>query len=118
MNPTKEQIRQMYEREETEWSDEELLWELRRIYTPDPIPPCRVCGRPLSIASVGGGQATRYACSNMENDPDRPGYLRRIADWDPADDHYARSVHTDYKSGGDSRVLELIRRFEGKCHPA
>ncbi len=108
----RDERRALYERETPEWTDAELLAELRGAYAPDPIPPCRVCGRPLSIASVGGGQATVYACSIMEADPDKPGYLRRNQSWDPANDHYANSRHTDYKSGGDHRVLDLIRRYE------
>lgn len=44
---------------------------MRAIYTPPPIPPCCVCGGPLSIGAIGGGKPTQWACSGMDTDPER-----------------------------------------------
>lgn len=93
-----------------ELSDADLCTVLRDRYTPDPVPPCRVCGDALSVASSGGGQATVYACSEWMEDTANPGKLVRKPDWSGADDHYMRSRWTAYR-GGDDHVLELLRRF-------
>lgn len=107
----------LYDVPKPEWSDDDLLSELRRSFEPDPIPPCRVCGRALSVARVGGGSATLYACVGTEDDPDRPGYVRYLEGRKPGDEHYSNSQHDDYKCGGDTRVLELIRRYEAAKAP-
>lgn len=41
---------------------EELVSHLRDKYGDYTVPPCRVCGAPLSIASAGAG-LTEYVCS-------------------------------------------------------
>ena len=100
----------------------ELLSELRRSYTRDPVPPCRICGGPLSVQSIGGGQPTVWACSGKEDDPDRPNYIQTKAGrWEKAEpgspSEYERGGHfhdshwTAYRSG-DSRVLALIDLYE------
>ena len=72
---------------------------LRRAYTPEEAPPCRVCGAKLEVARMGGGEATKWACSVA--DPIRTG------DWD----HYSQSEWRQYRMG-DSRVLALIDAYE------
>ena len=102
---------------------EELLAELRSTYTPPPIPRCRICDGALSIQQVGGGMPTVWACSGREDDPDRPGYVRsKEGRWEKSDPsapsefdakgHYSASRWTDYRQGGDTRVLALIDLFE------
>lgn len=44
-------------------SEMELVERLRERYTRETIPPCRVCGAELTIASAGGGEATKWVCS-------------------------------------------------------
>ena len=94
-----------------EWTDAELLAWLREQYKAEPIPPCRVCGGRLSVASMGGGNATRWACGMWEDDPDAPGKLRRKPGRGLADGHYERSEWTQYREG-DAAVLELVARME------
>ena len=93
-----------------EQSDDDLIVELVARYTADPVPPCRVCGGELGIQSFGGGRAAVWGCGGMEDDPDKPGYLRYQVDRKCADDHYSKSLWTQYR-GGDSDVIELARRF-------
>jgi len=93
------------------WTDADLLACLRERYAADPVPPCRVCGGELSIASCGGGRPTEWACSTWEDDPDKPGELRRKDGRSIADAHYERSFWTQYR-GGDEAVLELVARVE------
>jgi hypothetical protein len=80
---------------------------LRKRYTADVPPPCRVCGRELRIQRAGGGCVTEWGCDGLESDPDNPGMLRRAPDYDPADDHYIRSKWTQYRTG-DQDVLDLL----------
>lgn len=93
------------EREVTEWTDAELLAELTRSYSPPEVPPCRICGAPLTVQRSGGGQPTVWGCDGRGDDfKFQPG--RRLAD-----DHYTESRWLDSRRGGDDRVLELIRRY-------
>lgn len=85
----------LWERDESEWSDEELLTELVERYKPTEVPPCRVCGKELTLQSAGGGQPTVWACDNFGQD------------WE----HYSNSRWEDYKQGGDVAVMELISRY-------
>ena len=87
---------------------DEQIARLRQRYTPPAIPPCRVCGGPLSIGAVGGGQPTVWACSGQEADPDHPGRLRRQLGRGVADEHYSRSRWEDRSQGGDSDVIALL----------
>lgn len=82
-------------------SDEVLSGHLQERYAAPEIPPCRVCGARLAIAAMGGGNATIYRCSEAKL-PDGK------TDWD----HYSRSEHRDARQGGDSRVIELVKRYE------
>ena len=94
-----------------DWTNAELIAWLREQYKAEPIPPCRVCGGPLRVASMGGGNATKWACSMWEDDPAVPGELRRKAGRSAADEHYQRSEWTQYRNG-DSAVLEMCARLE------
>lgn len=97
-------------REPSDYSDTELIALLKDRYTAMPVPPCRICGGPLSVARTGGGEATQWACSEMEDDPANPGRLKRKEGRGVADDHFARSYWTQYRSG-DEFVLEAIARL-------
>lgn len=93
-----------------ELNDEDLLAVLAQRYATEPVPPCRVCGDKLSIASIGGGHATRYACSGHEVDPADPQRLRYKPGRSLADEHYAQSGWTHLQPG-DALVRELIARY-------
>lgn len=107
-------IRALYERLDEvpleQVADADLLQLLEHRYATEPVPPCRVCGGTLSIASIGGGEATRYACLPVEDDPDNPGRTRHKEGRSLADDHYARSRWTHYQEG-DAEVRELVARY-------
>lgn len=111
MNP--DEFRRLVLREPAAMSDTDLVALLRHQYTGDPVPPCRVCGAALSIASMGGGQATIYVCTGQEDDPGEPGKLRQKPGRGLADDHYSKSQWTRYKEG-DAYVLELLQRFSAR----
>lgn len=84
-----------------EYVNEGDLAALELRYTADPVPPCRVCGKPLAAQSVGGGKPTVYACSE-------PGDTSK---WNgPGAKHYQDSRWTQYHSG-DSEVLRLIHAY-------
>jgi hypothetical protein len=82
----------------------EAAQELVNRYTPEPIPPCRVCGEVLSMQSAGRGP-TVYGCSGtFEDETGRTRYRegRRIAD-----EHYSNSRFEQYRHG-DRRVMALV----------
>lgn len=81
----------------------ELIEQLERDYSPQPIPPCRICGAPLSIGQIGGGEPTIYYCSAMADAP-RNGLEK---DWE----HYGQSKLRDLSRRGDQRVIQLTRRL-------
>jgi hypothetical protein len=85
-------------------TDAEMIELLEDRYMGDPIPPCHICGRKLTMVAAGGGRATIYACVGVEDGRYLPG--RSVAD-----DHYGDSRFTHLKPG-DSTVLELIKRFK------
>jgi hypothetical protein len=103
--------RALYERDVKDWTLDELVEVLTDRYSPDPIPPCRLCGAELSIQSMGSGP-TVYNCDGREPDPDHPGHLRWKEGRTPADEHYVRSEYEDCKRGGDEDVLEAVRRLK------
>lgn len=90
--------------------DHDLIERLRARYTPEPVPPCRVCDGPLSIQRVGGGEPTVWACSPNENDPDEPGHLRYKAGRSGADQHYSQS-RFEQRRTGDPDVLTLLSQI-------
>lgn len=88
------------------------LTTLRGRYTAEPVPPCRVCGRELTVQSSGGGNATTYGCSGLIPDPADPeNSLIRDPNRTIADKHYSDSKWTQYRSG-DTEVIALIDAFE------
>ncbi len=112
MTPAERKKRnERYEKEPPDWSNAELVEELTELYRPSVIPPCPVCGGPLSPQQMGGGEPAVWACSTNEDDPDKPGYVRRKAGRGVADEHYSASQYIDRRQGGDELVMELIRRF-------
>lgn len=78
---------------------EEMKQRLRARYTPEPVPPCGVCGAPLQIARAGGGAATEYACRDAK------------VTTAEGTEHYRRSRFTRYRPG-DPDVLALLARVE------
>ncbi len=105
-----DEFRRLVVQEPGAMSDADLVALLRYQYTGDTVPPCRVCGAALSIASMGGGQATVYACAGVENGTGETGTLRQKVGRSVADEHYSKSQWTRYKDG-DAYVLELLQRF-------
>lgn len=78
---------------------------LREYHTPTEIPPCRICGRPLTIQAIGGGKPTVWGCSEWDENGERvPG--RRCAD-----QHYGDSKFEDHKHS-DSDVRALLDLVE------
>lgn len=108
----REKRKALYARDVTDWTLDELTEVLLDRYSPDPIPACRLCGAELSIQAMGSGSPTVYACDGREPDPYHPGHKRWKAGREPADKHYVRSQHEDYKRGGDEDVLEAVRRLK------
>jgi hypothetical protein len=90
----------------TLWKDEDLDLVLTRNYAPTVIPPCSICGGPLSCERCGGGAPTVWACSGLD---DGPAY-RYKEGRAPADEHYVKSQFVDRRQGGDAAVMELLRR--------
>ena len=87
--------------------DAGLIEQLERAYLPPQVPPCRICGAELSIASMGGGYATVYRCSAVKP-------VDGKFDWK----HYEQSEWQDYRQGGDPRVIELVKRYRALSAPA
>jgi hypothetical protein len=106
----------MYESEPEAWTDDDLVAELTLRYAPSEIPPCRVCGGKLSIRCVGGGEPTEWACSPVEDDPERPDHLRLKLGRLGVDVHYRDSRYVDRRQGGDGAVMELLRRYVAARH--
>lgn len=102
-----------WEREACDWTDAEIAEHVADRYVPPVVPPCRVCGEPLSITSAGSGP-TWWACSGMEADPDNDSMLRWMEGRSCADEHYMHSRWEDRRAGGDDAVVELLRRFQAE----
>jgi hypothetical protein len=92
---------------------EEGLVALEGRHRPTEIPPCRVCGKALSIQAIGGGEPTRWGCSPYEDDPDRPGKIRRIEGRGLADKHFSESYFIDrrHDDPGVIRLLAEVREL-------
>lgn len=110
--------RELLFKEPEELADSDLCEILLERYKPPTIPPCRVCGGALSIQSCGGGHPTAWACSGIEDDPERSKKHRYKVGRKPADEHYSRSRFEDLRQGGDDHVLELIARFSRRADSA
>lgn len=108
-------LNELSDKNPSDLAHDELIELLEDQFTGIPIPPCPVCGRDLTVASAGGGHATKYACSTNEADPDRPGFLRNRTDYKSYGmdwlEHYARSEFVHHKPG-NPWVLELIKRVK------
>lgn len=77
------------------------LAALEARYTPEPVPPCRVCGKALAIQQAGGGRPTVWGCPE-------PGDM---STWNgPGASHYQESRWTQYRRGDDD-VLRLINQY-------
>lgn len=85
--------RKLWDKPESDWTDEELIAMLTYNYGPTAIPPCSVCGEPLTMADSMG---PIYACA--------PGF----ADRNDAN-HYNKS--RCQVRLGDSNVMMLVDRF-------
>lgn len=84
--------------------DRATLDALREQYTDVPVPPCRVCGGPLTIQASGGGVRTTYA----HTVPDGV----QAFDWV---EHYRASTWSP-RYDGDSRVIKLLDAYATE-HP-
>lgn len=79
---------------------EDAILLLRNRYGIEDVPPCRVCGEELHVASMGGGRLTEFACQNT-------GFYE--GNWDQ--DHYSNSKWTA-PNHSDSMVLLLLEKYE------
>lgn len=77
-----------------------LIAELRDRYSEPVVPPCRICGGPLSIERCGGDSPTIWRCTGRTDDGYAPG--RKMCDA-----HYENSEWADRRAGGDERVIAL-----------
>ena len=91
-------------------SNTDLMDVVEFCFRAEPIPPCRVCGGPLTIGSMGGGHATKWGCDGRIEDPERPDAGVYADGRTIADEHYAQSQWTQHRSG-DIRVVELVERM-------
>jgi hypothetical protein len=98
------------------WTDAELLGDLTRRYSPTKIPPCHICGGPLSLMACGGGYPTEWYCDYQERGPD--GTLRMKAGRTMLDEHFNLSHLIDCRPGGDAAVIAMVERFRGLTEPA
>ena len=76
----------------------DLIAVVRKRYTAEPVPPCPVCGEPLSLQAAGRGTIT-WGCTKRDAGKSR------------LDDHYARSRFEQHRTGDDD-VLALLDRLE------
>jgi hypothetical protein len=80
-----------------------LIWQ----HSPKEIGPCPVCGHEMTLASMGGGEATRYVCGSTEASPiGKHGRDER----DAADSHYRRSAKL-VTYHGDPHVVRGLREL-------
>lgn len=79
-------------------TEDDVIEHLRKRYTPEPVPPCHVCGKELGIAAIGGGRPTRWACQT---------YVDGQLDWD----HYSESRFEQCRTG-DRAVLAALDELE------
>ncbi len=97
--------RKLLEREPSELTSAELHEVLRARYAPTEIPPCRICGKELSLAAAGCGP-TVWACDGRA---EAGGWQEGRS---AADEHYSQSRFEDHRRGGDDLVMELLARHE------
>ena len=86
--------------------------DMRALYGPIEVPPCRICGGPMTIGSVGGGP-TVWRC-NVLNVSREQGRRPTEAEWA----HYGDSEWRDHRCGGDSRVIRALNALAGASDPA
>jgi len=92
-----------------------MLMRLEKRYGDYEVPPCRVCGRELSIGQIGGGERTWWGCNPLIDDPDKPGMLKNDPDWVREPDkekwpqgHYSHS-RWQAPNFPDSDMLRAVR---------
>lgn len=90
----------LWEIDDADLTDEQLETIINERYAPSVIPKCRICGGDMTIGASGGGQPTRWYCSVAQDS--------KPMDWK----HFGDSLWEDRRQGGDSRVMELLRRFK------
>ena len=95
----------LFDKDPSRWTADELQEVLTERYREPTIPPCSVCGKPLSLQSTGGGKPPVWACA----DRDAYDYSSREGR-DAFYEHYARSRYEDVRHGGDDLVMELLWR--------
>lgn len=76
-------------------SGDDLSVRLGERYAVKPVPPCRVCGAPLSLSAAGGGSLPKYNCSSLGMDFGVK-----------TNQHYYASEH--FHDHGDPDVISLL----------
>lgn len=92
-------------------TDDEIVKVARLLvgrYTAEDVPPCRICGGPLSIQAIGGGGPTIYACSGQYEDAEHGRKYREGRS--VADEHYNASQWRMYRHG-DQDVLRVLAQL-------
>jgi hypothetical protein len=82
----------------------EAAQEVVNRYTPERVPPCRICGESLSMQAAGRGP-TIYACSGTYED--ESGRTRYREGRSLVDEHYSNSRWEQYRHG-DRLVMKLV----------
>jgi hypothetical protein len=101
-------LNELYKKDVREWTDEELIQDLKRSYSPSVIPPCCICGKKLTLLSSREGYPIVYACLGYEYVNERRVYDEGRS---LADAHYSESRYEDKRQGGDFRVMEVLKRW-------
>ena len=108
----RERRRALFAKEVSDWTLDELCEQLFDRYKETAVPPCRLCGRALSLQAFGNGPSV-WACTGQEDDPEDSERLRYLPGRKLADEHYSKSRFEDHRQGGDQLVVELIYRALG-----
>lgn len=88
-------------------TNEEIMESAQEVvnrYTPETIPPCRICGGRLSMQAAGRGP-TIYACSGKYEDENGRTQYREGRSL--IDEHYNNSRWEQYRHG-DRLVMKLV----------
>lgn len=91
-------------------TNEEIMESAQEVvnrYTPETIPPCRICGERLSMQAAGRGP-TVYACSGTYEDEN--GRTRYREGRSFVDEHYNNSRWEQYRHG-DRLVMKLVSQL-------
>ena len=96
--------KELRDMEVEDWPDEDLMRKLRESYERPKIPPCHICGAELSLHGFGSGPSVYYCDGKNEDGTYKDGRK-------PIDQYFSQSRYEQYRHG-DSRVFELMRRYQ------